>query len=31
MNIWDLLRKYECISRNIYSEEEMREMLELAK
>ena len=31
MNIWDLLRKYDCINIKIDSEEEMKEMLELAK
>ena len=31
MNIWDLLRKYDCINIKINSMEEMKEMLELAK
>ena len=31
MNIWDLLRKYDCINIKIDSEEEMKEMLKLAK
>ena len=31
MNIWDLFRKYNCINIKIDSEEEMKEMLELAK
>ena len=31
MNIWDLLRKYDCINIKIESAEEMKEMLELAK
>ena len=31
MNIWDLLRKYDCINIRIDSIEEMKEMLELAK
>ena len=31
MNIWDLLRKYDCINIKIDSIEEMREMLKLAK
>ena len=31
MNIWDLFKKYDCINIKIDSEEEMKEMLELAK
>ena len=31
MNIWDLLRKYDCINIKINSMEEMKEMLKLAK
>ena len=31
MNIWDLFRKYNCINIKIDSEEEMKEMLKLAK
>ena len=31
MNIWDLLRKYDCINIKIDSIEEMKEMLKLAK
>ena len=31
MNVWDLFRKYNCINIKIDSEEEMEEMLELAK
>ena len=31
MNIWDLLRKYDCINIRIDSKKEMKEMLELAK
>ena len=31
MNIWDLLKKYDCINIKIESAEEMKEMLELAK
>ena len=31
MNIWDLLRKYDCINIKIDSKKEMKEMLELAK
>ena len=31
MNVWDLFRKYNCINIKIDSEEEMKEMLELAK
>ena len=31
MNIWNLLRKYDCINIKIESAEEMKEMLELAK
>lgn len=31
MNIWDLLKKYDCINIKIDSMEEMKEMLELAK
>ena len=31
MNIWDLLRKYDCINIKIDSEEEMKEILKLAK
>ena len=31
MNIWDLLKKYDCINIKIDSEEEMKEMLKLAK
>nr|DAJ82183.1 MAG TPA: hypothetical protein [Caudoviricetes sp.] len=31
MNIWSLLKKYDCINIKIDSAEEMKEMLELAK
>ena len=31
MNVWDLLRKYDCINIKINSIEEMKEMLRLAK
>ena len=31
MNIWNLLRKYDCINIKIESIEEMKEMLKLAK
>ena len=31
MNIWDLLKKYDCINIKIDSEKEMKEMLKLAK
>ena len=31
MNVWDLFRKYNCINIKIDSEEEMKEMLKLAK
>ena len=31
MNVWDLLRKYDCINIRIDSKKEMKEMLELAK
>ena len=31
MNIWDLLKKYDCINIKINSLEEMKEMLKLAK
>ena len=31
MNIWDLLKNYDCINIKIDSIEEMREMLKLAK
>ena len=31
MNIWDLLKKYDCINIKIDSLEEMKEMLKLAK
>lgn len=31
MNIWDLLKKYNCINIKIDSIEEMKEMLKLAK
>ena len=31
MNIWDLLKKHDCINIKIDSIEEMKEMLELAK
>ena len=31
MNVWDLLKKYDCINIKIDSKEEMKEMLELAK
>ena len=31
MNVWDLLKKYDCINIKIDSIEEMKEMLELAK
>ena len=31
MNIWDLLKKYDCINIKIDSIEEMKEMLNLAK
>ena len=31
MNIWDLFKKYDCINIKIDSEEEMKEMLKLAK
>ena len=31
MNLWDLLKKYDCINIKIDSEEEMKEMLKLAK
>ena len=31
MNIWSLLKKYDCINIKIESAEEMKEMLELAK
>ena len=31
MNIWDLFKKHDCINIKIDSEEEMKEMLELAK
>ena len=31
MNIWDLFKKYDCINIKIDSEEEMEEMLELAR
>ena len=31
MNVWDLLKKYDCINIKIDSEEEMKEMLKLAK
>ena len=31
MNVWDLFKKHDCINIKIDSEEEMKEMLELAK
>ena len=31
MNIWDVLRKYDCINITIDSKKEMKEMLKLAK
>lgn len=31
MNIWDLLKKHDCINIKIESTEEMKEILELAK
>ena len=31
MNVWDLLKKYDCINIKIDSIEEMKEMLKLAK
>ena len=31
MNIWDLFKKHDCINIKIDSEEEMKEMLKLAK
>ena len=31
MNVWDLLRKYDCINIKIDSLEEMKEILKLAK
>ena len=31
MNIWDLLRKYDCINIKIDSKEGMKEILKLAK
>lgn len=31
MNIWDLFKKYDCINIKIDSEEEMKEILKLAK
>ena len=31
MNVWDLLKKYDCINIKIDSKEEMKEILELAK
>ena len=31
MNIWGLLKKYDCINIKIDSEEEMKEMLKLAR
>ena len=31
MNVWDLFKKYDCINIKIDSEEEMKEMLKLAK
>ena len=31
MNVWDLLKKYDCINIKINSIEEMKEMLKLAK
>ena len=31
MNIWDLFKRYDCINIKIDSEEEMKEMLKLAK
>ena len=31
MNIWDLLRKYDCINIKIESAEKIKKMLELAK
>ena len=31
MNVWDLLKKYDCINIKIDSLEEMKEMLKLAK
>ena len=31
MNVWDLLKKYDCINIKIDSVEEMKEMLKLAK
>ena len=31
MNIWGLLKKYDCINIKIDSEEEMKEILKLAK
>ena len=31
MNVWDLLKKHDCINIKIDSIEEMKEMLELAK
>ena len=31
MNVWDLLKKYDCINIKIDSRKEMKEMLELAK
>ena len=31
MNIWDLFKKYDCINIKIDSEEEMKEMLKLAR
>ena len=31
MNIWDLFKRYDCINIKIDSEEEMKEILKLAK
>ena len=31
MNVWDLLKKHNCINIKIDSKKEMKEMLELAK
>ena len=31
MNIWDLFKKYDCITINIDSIEEMKEMIKIAK
>lgn len=31
MNVWNLLKKYDCINIKIDSKEDMKEMLELAK